>query len=235
MVLGVSVRNRDGHTVLGAGQQLTPAFIGRLQTLGYCAVWIDDEDTRDIPYEDPLSEKARTATTRAISSTFSTTIEEARKIGTSSSVQEIRGVLEDRRMHQVFSDNGLVERLSNAVDHIVNDLDDRAVLTGLSSLRTHNTHLYHHSLDVAVTATIIGRILGYERRLLGQLAAGCLLHDIGTLFVDPSVMSKPSRRLSAIRARAARAADVRRSPSPPCEGRCPRARPASGWDPTAPG
>src|SRR5262245_47647430 len=112
MVLGVSVRNRDGHTVLGAGQLLTPAFIGRLQTLGHCAVWIDDEDTRDIPYEDPLSERARTATTRAISSTFTTTIEEARKIGTSSSVQEIRGALEDRRMHQVFSDNGLVERLS---------------------------------------------------------------------------------------------------------------------------
>ena len=192
MVLGVTLRNRDGHTVLGAGEKITSEFLARLESLGYSAIWIDDEDTRDIPYQDPISDEARTTTTRAIHATFSVAFEQAKKLG-AASTQEIRATLEDRRIQQAFTEHGLVERLSGAVTHIVKDLDDRAVVTGLSSLRTHSTDLYHHSLDMAVTATMIARILGYDRAMLGQLTAGCLLHDIGTLFVDPGVMSRPSR------------------------------------------
>ena len=191
MMLGVGLRNREGHTVLGAGQTLTQGFVARLKSLGYCAVWIDDEDTRDIPFVDTLSESTRTETSHAIQDTFSVTLKEAQKLGTIS-VQEVRGTLEDRRFQQTFKDLELVERLTGTVENVVSEVVDGAVLTGLGSLRTHSTYLYHHSLDVAVTATILGRILGYDRKMLNQLAVGCMLHDIGTLFVDPDVLNKPT-------------------------------------------
>jgi HD-GYP domain-containing protein (c-di-GMP phosphodiesterase class II) len=191
MVLGVGLRNREGNTVLGAGQTLTPGFLERLKGLGYCAVWIDDEDTRDIPFEDALSDETRTSTTRAIQDTFTFTLRQAQNLGTIS-VQEVRGTLEDRRFQQGFKDLELVERLTGTVEMVVEEVLDRTVLTGLGSLRTYSTYLYHHSLDVAVTATMLGRILGYDRKMLSQLAVGCILHDIGTLFVDPEVLNKPA-------------------------------------------
>jgi len=190
MVLGVGLRNRKGHTLLGAGQILTPDYIERLRELGYFAVWIDDEDTKDIPYEDSLSDATRLATTAAIQDTFAMTMRETEKLKTVS-VEEVRGALQDRRFQQAFHDHAVVERLTGNVDLVVSEVLDRAVLTGLGSMRTHSTYLYHHSLDVAVTATMIGRLVGYDTKTLQQLAAGCIVHDIGSLFVDSGILEKP--------------------------------------------
>jgi HD-GYP domain-containing protein (c-di-GMP phosphodiesterase class II) len=190
MVLGVGLRNRKGHTLLGPGQILSPEYIGRLKELGYCAVWIDDEDTRDIPYEDTLSEATRLATTSAIQDTFTLTLRETEKLKTAS-VAEVKGTLEDRRFQQAFQDNAIVTRLTDNIDSVVGEVLDHAVCTGLGSLRTHSTYLYHHSLDSAVTATMIGRLLGYDKKTLNQLATGCILHDIGSIFVDSEVLDKP--------------------------------------------
>jgi HD-GYP domain-containing protein (c-di-GMP phosphodiesterase class II) len=191
MTLGVGLRNKEGHTLLGPGVTLTAEYIGRLVEIGYCAVWMDDEDTRDIPYEDTLSEATRLATTSAIKDTFSLTSHEAQKLR-SLSVDEVRGLIESRRFGQVFQDHPLIERLTSQVDVVVGEVLDRAVLTGLGSMRTHNTYTYHHCLDVAVTATMLGRMLGFDRNTLKKLAVGCVLHDIGNIFLDTEILDKPS-------------------------------------------
>jgi len=190
MVLGVGIRNRKGHTLLGPGEILSPEYLGRLKELGYCALWIDDEDTRDIPYEDTLSEATRLATTASIQDTFNMTWHETEKLR-SASVSEVRGTLEDRRFQQAFQDNAVIERLTANVDSVVGEVLDRAVCTGLGSLRTHSTYLYHHCLDSAVTAAMIGRLLGYDKKMLNQLAVGCILHDIGSIFIDSDILDKP--------------------------------------------
>lgn len=192
MVLGVGLRNRKGHTLLGPGQILTPEYLGRLQELGYCALWIDDEDTRDITHEDSLSEATRLATTATIQDTFTMTLRETQKLR-SASVKEVRGTLEDRKFQQAFQDSSVVERLTANIESVVGEVLDRSVLIGLGSLRTHSTYMYHHCLDVAVTATMIGRLLGYDKKLLNQLAVGCILHDIGSIFVDSDILDKPAR------------------------------------------
>jgi HD-GYP domain-containing protein (c-di-GMP phosphodiesterase class II) len=190
MVLGVGIRNRKGHTLLGPGEILSPEYLARLRELGYCALWIDDQDTRDIPYEDTLSEATRLATTASIQDTFNMTWRETEKLR-SASVSEVRGTLEDRRFQQAFQDNAVIERLTANVDSVVGEVLDRAVCTGLGSLRTHSTYLYHHCLDSAVTAAMIGRLLGYDKKMLNQLAVGCILHDIGSIFVDSDILDKP--------------------------------------------
>ena len=190
MVVGFGLRNKDGQTLLGAGVALTSEYIERLRELGYYAVWIDDEDTRDIVVEDALSETTRQRTTAAIQETFSTGSREAQKLR-SVSVEQVRATLENRRFHQVFSDNGTIERLSSQVDLVVEEVLSHAVLTGLGSLKTHTSYTYHHCLDVAVTATMIGRLLGYDRETLKKLAVGCMLHDIGCIFMDGEALDTP--------------------------------------------
>jgi HD-GYP domain-containing protein (c-di-GMP phosphodiesterase class II) len=190
MLVGVGLRNKEGHTLLGPGVALTPSYIARLEQLGYCAVWIDDEDTRDIPYADTLSEATRLAATNAVQDTFVMTTREAEKLR-SASIDEVRTALESRGFRQAFENTSTIERLTSQVDAVVGEVLDRAVLTGLGSLRTHNSYTYQHCLDTTVTATMIGRLIGYDRETLKRLAVGCVLHDIGILFADANLTERP--------------------------------------------
>jgi HD-GYP domain-containing protein (c-di-GMP phosphodiesterase class II) len=189
MVLGVGLRNKEGHTLLGPGVTLTPEYISRLTEIGYAAVWVDDEDTRDIPYEDSLSENTRVNTTRSIEDTFNMTSREVESLR-AVSTKEIKGALENKQFQDAFRDHPIVDRMSSQVDALVGEVLDRAVLTGLGSMRTQNTYTFHHCVDTAVTATMLGRYLGYDRETLKKLAIGCILHDVGNTFVDNAVLNK---------------------------------------------
>jgi HD-GYP domain-containing protein (c-di-GMP phosphodiesterase class II) len=188
MALGVGLRNRQGHTLLGPGIALTGEAIARLRQLGIWAVWIDDEDTRDIPYEDSLSDATRLATTAAIQETFALTARETAALR-SASVSEVQETLKSRQ--HLLHDHPVIERLAGHVDALVRDVLDRPVLTGLASIRTRDSYTFHHCLDVAVTATIIGRLLRWDRETLRKLATGCILHDIGKIFLDDALLGKP--------------------------------------------
>jgi HD-GYP domain-containing protein (c-di-GMP phosphodiesterase class II) len=191
MLLGVGLHNKEGRTLLGAGVTLTDGYIERLRSLGCTAVWIDDEDTRDIPYDHVLSEETRLAATVEIRNTFGFAAREAPAMR-SASVREIREAIESRRFQRVFDDGGGVERLLGQVDVVVGEALNRSVLTGLGSIRSHDSYTFHHCLDVAATAAVIGRLLGYSGETLKKLAVGCMLHDIGKIFIDDAVLGKVS-------------------------------------------
>src|SRR5437870_1329729 len=80
MTLGVGVRNKEGHTLLGPGVTLTESYVNRLRELGYCALWIETEDTADIPYQDMLTESTRLATSAAIRDIFAITARDTARL-----------------------------------------------------------------------------------------------------------------------------------------------------------
>ena len=83
-------------------------------------------------------------------------------------------------------------RLVELAEAIVREVMDRQVLTGVGSLRSEETAALHHAVDVAATAAVIGRLLGYDRQTMKKLVAGCLLHDVGKVFVEDT---GPERRV----------------------------------------
>lgn len=189
MRLGVGLHNRAGHTLLGPGVALTDDYIGRLRELGWGAVWIDDPDTRDIPYDHVLSEATRLATTSEILNTFALTARETADLR-SASTREIRAALKSPRFQGGYEDHPAVQRLLGQADVVVTEVLDRPVLTGLGSLRSHDTYTFQHCLDVTATATVLGRLAGYDRPTLRKLAVGCILHDIGRVFLDDALLGK---------------------------------------------
>ena len=50
---------------------------------------------------------------------------------------------------------------------------------------------YRHSLEVAATATVVGRQLGLARPELVEVELGALLHDVGKLRLPPHILAKP--------------------------------------------
>jgi HD-GYP domain-containing protein (c-di-GMP phosphodiesterase class II) len=41
------------------------------------------------------------------------------------------------------------------------------------------------------TATVIGQLLGHDQQTLKKLAVGCMLHDIGKIFIDDAILVRP--------------------------------------------
>src|SRR5205823_3734096 len=68
---------------------------------------------------------------------------------------------------------------------------DRPLLNGVGTVRSHATYSIQHGLDVMVTATAIGQLLGYDRQTLRKLALGCALHDVGKVFIQDEILAKP--------------------------------------------
>ncbi len=199
MMLGVALYNKEGQTLLGPGMVLTPQYVARLRDLGYSAAWIDDEDTRDIAHEQTISSAARLATTSTIRETFNMTTQEFRNLR-SASVEKVKGVLQDRRFQEIFDDHPAIDRLVSSVDQVVGEVLQRPVLTGLGAIKSHSSYAFDHCLDVTVTATMIGRLAGYNRETLKKLAVGCMLHDIGKVFLDDGNLGR-SRSLTPDEAR----------------------------------
>lgn len=85
------------------------------------------------------------------------------------------------------------EELVADLSDVVGEVAGQSMLSGIQTLRSFDNYLFLHSIDTTVVALMIGRRLGFDRARLHQLAAGCILHDIGMVMVDPVVLHKEGR------------------------------------------
>ena len=63
----------------------------------------------------------------------------------------------------------------------------------LSTMKSHDEYTFFHSVNVCILSIALGRVSGLEGDQLKVLAIGALLHDIGKIRVDPSVLQFPGR------------------------------------------
>jgi putative nucleotidyltransferase with HDIG domain len=70
--------------------------------------------------------------------------------------------------------------------------DSQAEIRALvKALAESDGDTYRHSLEVAATATALGRRLGLDRTELVEVELGALLHDVGKLRLPPALLAKP--------------------------------------------
>jgi HD-GYP domain-containing protein (c-di-GMP phosphodiesterase class II) len=60
----------------------------------------------------------------------------------------------------------------------------------LSGLKKHDEYTYYHSANVAILSVALGSRVTSDYRFLTSLGIGSLLHDIGKLAVDASILNK---------------------------------------------
>ncbi|NQZ22347.1 MAG: HD-GYP domain-containing protein [Colwellia sp.] len=75
------------------------------------------------------------------------------------------------------------------VDSIFRNQD---ALTCMSRLQTKDSYLIEHSLNVSILMSVFAKHLGFERRLIQELALGAFLHDIGKVLLPNDMLSKRS-------------------------------------------
>ena len=190
MMLGAGVHNAEGQTLLGPDVPLTAAYIERLDALGCATVWIDDEDTRDIPFDHLLSEETRLTAAAHVQRIFALATREGPALA-SVALHDVQPLL--RRFQQAIKDDPAIEHLLDVADAIVREATGRQVLLGLGTLRSHETAALHHGVDVAAAAAVIGRVIGYDAQSLKKLVVGCLLHDVGKIFAEDAGLAWHAR------------------------------------------
>jgi HD-GYP domain-containing protein (c-di-GMP phosphodiesterase class II) len=178
--LGKSVIAADGRVLLFAGTELKESYIRHLQRMNVAAVYVQNELAPDIEPEDVVAGKTR----QALSAGMKEAVAEI-----SRSVQE--AVAKGSRRYSVQFPTA---QLKAAVNSVVDDLltNPRAVVN-LQDIRTADEYTLGHSVNVCITAVMLGVSMGYNAAQLGELGMGALMHDVGKVAIPPEILNKPDR------------------------------------------
>ena len=87
-----------------------------------------------------------------------------------------------------------MDSLHTVVSSLMGDfLTDREAIIGLLSIKNYNKHLFHHSINVAVTCLLMASKLRLSEEMLQIVGISGLLHDIGKLKVPTEILDKPGK------------------------------------------
>ena len=162
----------NGGVLVGAGVRLTWPLIKRMKELGIDRVYVEDDLTGDIVPEDVVSEETRQEAVATVHRAMTQIID-----GTL-----IKSRAADREIGSVFR---------NVFNRILRDISRRSnVMVNLVTLHTTDGYLFHHAVNVAILAGIIGLSKGYNQQQLEELGVGALLFDIGMTRVPASIRDK---------------------------------------------
>lgn len=171
-VLAKSILLENGGVLAAAGVRLTWQLIRRLKELGIDRVYVEDDLTGDIVPEDVVTEETRQEAVAAVYRAMTQIID-----GTL-----IKSRAADREIGSVF--RGVFNRILRDISRRDN------VMVNLVSLHTTDGYLFHHAVNVAILAGIVGLSRGYSQQQLEDLGVGALLFDIGMTLVPASIREK---------------------------------------------
>ena len=191
MVLAVDVLDGRGQPLLRRGTSLTDGYIQALRQRDVLAVYVADGMADDVPRRDIVSQPLRAAAMRQLSTVFSGVAMAVRgDDGTPGSVDEVVRRLGDAPLMLDAPTSESVSALFDTVDQLLNEVLDAHTEAGLETLKHHSDYAYQHAIDVAAVGALLGHRAGLSRLELRELALGCLLHDIGMVYIDTEILDR---------------------------------------------
>ena len=161
----------ENRIMLRRGKALTDKMINRIDILGYQGVYIDDELSSGIQVYDIIKPELKHKTKVELQSLFFS-VENNVSSQIPKRIQSVKG------------------QIQNIVDEIMRN---NHVMINMIDIRTYDDYTYSHSLNVAILATVIGKVLGLDKRSLYELAMSAVLHDTGKMFIDKKILNKPGK------------------------------------------
>jgi HD-GYP domain-containing protein (c-di-GMP phosphodiesterase class II) len=197
-VLARSLYTERGDVLLGAGAVLNPFYISRLEHRGVISVFLRDGLGDDVEPNDIVSEELRAATVTHLARAFdviSTMAQGARENnpGRPKTVDELVQQLGEKPLDIPGPGIDSLHALYRDIESLMNEILESSTIASLESLKTHNDYTFQHSVDVAVLGILLGRTAGLPRDQLRELALGCLLHDLGKMYIDQAILDKPAK------------------------------------------
>jgi len=190
MQLGRHLYNHRGDVLLASGTRLTDGFIASIRQRGYHFVYIMDGIADDVEPRGLISQRLRSTTVRNLDSVFEL-VSEATRASRDTAAEEGAHVLTEIPAKLGSAVERQIARLEADVEHLLDEVFDAQIFEGVAALKSHDNYTFEHSVDVAFYGVMLGRKLALGNEYLKDLALGCLLHDIGKMYVDERVLNKP--------------------------------------------
>jgi len=141
--------------------ELTSRYIDRLINLGIDTVFIEDKMTEDIIPEDIIRDETRKEAVEAVYKTMTSLIDQP-------------------QLQRRTSVPNLGSTFRSVFGEILTDISSRRdVLVSLTNMHVMDGYFFHHAVNVAILAGIVGLAKGYNQSQLVDLGVGALLFDIG--------------------------------------------------------
>lgn len=167
-----SVFLENGNVLLGQGVELTSRYIDRLVHLGIDTLYIQDKHTEDIVPEDVIRDETRK---NAVDTVYKT----------------MTALMDQPQVQRRTSMPDFGTAFQKVFREIVQDLSGRQdVLVSLSNLHVLDGYFFHHAVNVAVLAGVVGLAKGYNQQQMMDLGIGALLFDIGMTQVPKELWNK---------------------------------------------
>mgnify|MGYP000862521427 CR=1 FL=1 len=168
MTLAKPVYGPDGQLWLNAGIKLQARYIRSLEKAGIKHVYIEDPLLHDVPLDEVVSQKTRIIAIKAVKETID-------------SMQ--RGILRNG--------GALNNRFIFAVERLIREvLENQDVIYNMVDIRYTDNYTFNHSINVCILSLLIGCGLSKKRTFLEDLAVGSLLHDVGKIWINESILKK---------------------------------------------
>ena len=190
MVIGKAVYDSQGKVLLNSGVALTRPLINALGDRGIAGCLIQDGNTDDIIPNENITEYVRSTTIRKMSAIFNS-IQGVNRKFKMQSISAVRDMIHSDNYQDAIGRNPEFKKLTNVVQNIVSELfNSPQVMLGMNALKTYDDYYYQHATEVAVTAIMIGRKIGLPPKRLNELGIGCLMMDVGNIFIPRDVLNK---------------------------------------------
>jgi HD-GYP domain-containing protein (c-di-GMP phosphodiesterase class II) len=189
-ILGKELRDERGTILLGAGVSLTQDYIESLRGKGFYRLFVRDPgDALATPPEEDLRPEVRAQALRVLNDAYETVGKELSRLK-NSTLSEARSVCDAPGVRALMGESGILAGLPGIVSAILGEVLTRSTLAGITSIKSKDGNLHNHSIDVCVVALMIGRCLGQTNKRMRQLATGCLMHDVGLIFLDKNISQR---------------------------------------------
>ena len=186
-VVGRPIMDEGGQILLHQGVALTLDYIEALVAKGYGAIYVQDpEDPIYVPPDEDLNPVTRAKAVHALDRVYSAIKDEIGDLR-EQTFERLKGICHSQAMKSLLGERGPFEALNASTNTILNEVLDRKILAGLTTIKMTDTYLHHHCIDVCVISIMLGQALELSEDHLRQLATGCILHDIGKVFLRQRV------------------------------------------------
>jgi HD-GYP domain-containing protein (c-di-GMP phosphodiesterase class II) len=193
--LGQTIFGAAGQPLLQAGVELTPEYLQTLHDRGMTSLYVEDPDTADVEVPQPLSPATRARVTANLAQAFDSITEKTASLKdayVAVARKEMQAARFADAIRAAAGGEGLYTVAAD-IDSMLDELKGRSVLAGLNSIKAHDSYTFQHSIDVTIMGLVFARSLNWERWRLRAFGVGCILHDMGKLFIDTAILNKPGK------------------------------------------
>lgn len=195
MEVGQDIYDEHNRLLLGRGAAVKGPYISRLKKMGLPALYVQNDDTKDIVAVDVIKPAARTRAISNLTTTFNAVTKSVEGFR-ASSLKEAHEQVRSKRFMDTFktsSKDGGLEQIVGDVDTLIDQLMEKDVIAGLNSIKVHDNYTFQHSIDVSIMGILLARKIGWDKERLKAFGVGCILHDIGKIFIEKEILIKPGK------------------------------------------